>query len=274
MTKKRALGRGLDALIPTSRRTCQHRASEGGVRGLRLTTIAPNPHQPRQHFDPEALDELAASIKEHGLIQPLIVSEVAGDAAARHRVPADRRRTPAGSRQAGRAGHRTGDRQRSHASSRCSSWPWSRTSSAPISTRWKRPPPTSNLARTLASRSKRSPTRWARTASRSPTRCGCLRLPDFCKSMLASGQISEGHARALLGLEDDHEMMQTGAQDGDQAAPQRAPDRRTGPPPAHSAGLAQGTRAPSRQRRAPWKKSFPGPGDQGQPDRAAKRAAG
>ena len=35
-----------------------------------------------------------------------------------------------------------------------------------------------------------------------------LRLPDFCKSMLAGGQISEGHARALLGLEDDEEMME------------------------------------------------------------------
>lgn len=41
-----------------------------------LAKIVPNPHQPRLHFDPEKLDELAESIKEHGILQPLVVSQV------------------------------------------------------------------------------------------------------------------------------------------------------------------------------------------------------
>ena len=44
-------------------------AGENGVREIAVNTIAPNPHQPRSLFDPEALEELAASIREHGIIQ-------------------------------------------------------------------------------------------------------------------------------------------------------------------------------------------------------------
>ena len=67
MAKKRGLGRGLGALIPTS----QPSPAE-----VPIDAIVPNPMQPRQKLDPEALEELAASIREHGLIQPLIVSQI------------------------------------------------------------------------------------------------------------------------------------------------------------------------------------------------------
>ena len=70
MSKKRALGRGLEALIPTG-----DGVQTNVWREILVNDIAPNPHQPRQHIDPDALAELAASIKEHGLIQPLVVSE-------------------------------------------------------------------------------------------------------------------------------------------------------------------------------------------------------
>ncbi len=70
MNTKRALGRGLDALIPAAD------PARPGLRQVPVHQIAPNPHQPRQRFDPDALAELAASIKEHGLIQPLIVSQI------------------------------------------------------------------------------------------------------------------------------------------------------------------------------------------------------
>ena len=72
MTKKRGgLGRGLGALIPSD-----HSASteEGGVKVVPVTAVSPNPHQPRTHMDEEKLNELAESIREHGLIQPLIVT--------------------------------------------------------------------------------------------------------------------------------------------------------------------------------------------------------
>ena len=69
--QKRGLGRGLDALISSSS------ALEPTMPGLLLADvddIAPNPHQPRTRLDPDALQELADSIKEHGLIQPLVVT--------------------------------------------------------------------------------------------------------------------------------------------------------------------------------------------------------
>ncbi len=75
MGKKRGLGRGLGALIPTAETAV---ASED-IRLIPVTAVQPNPHQPRTTFDPEQLAELAASITAHGLIQPLIVTEQAGD---------------------------------------------------------------------------------------------------------------------------------------------------------------------------------------------------
>lgn len=78
--KRRGLGRGLGALIMDTqgaRAAAQNAAVENadGVRLLAWESITPNPHQPRAHFDPGALDELAASIREHGIIQPLIVTQ-------------------------------------------------------------------------------------------------------------------------------------------------------------------------------------------------------
>jgi ParB family chromosome partitioning protein len=72
---KRALGRGLGSLIPIS----ETEPSGDGLRTLLVTAIQPNPHQPRTTaMDPEKLAELADSIREHGLIQPLIVTEQDG----------------------------------------------------------------------------------------------------------------------------------------------------------------------------------------------------
>jgi ParB family chromosome partitioning protein len=74
--KRRALGRGLDALLPAPP------ASQGyGDRNVftcPLDKIVPHTGQPRQHFDAEKLDELAQSIREHGLIEPLVVRRMGG----------------------------------------------------------------------------------------------------------------------------------------------------------------------------------------------------
>lgn len=68
MTRKTGLGRGLDALIPGGERPT------AGVLQIPVEAIAPNPRQPRTNFNPGDLAELAASIKEHGVLQPLIVT--------------------------------------------------------------------------------------------------------------------------------------------------------------------------------------------------------
>ena len=71
MSETRRLGRGLEALLgPISREQAQ---ASGALRELPVTSIRPNPYQPRREFDPVALNELAASIGASGLLQPIIV---------------------------------------------------------------------------------------------------------------------------------------------------------------------------------------------------------
>ncbi len=70
MAKKSGLGRGLDALIPGEESL--QPVSQGNV--VPVGSISPNPRQPRSYFDPVEMDELAASIREHGVLQPLIVT--------------------------------------------------------------------------------------------------------------------------------------------------------------------------------------------------------
>ena len=74
MTKRRGLGKGLSALIPHSDDSDAELSA--GALEIPVDQIAPNPHQPRQEFDEIQLRELADSINEHGLIQPLIVTQV------------------------------------------------------------------------------------------------------------------------------------------------------------------------------------------------------
>ncbi|NOZ00081.1 MAG: ParB/RepB/Spo0J family partition protein [Chloroflexi bacterium] len=72
MAKRTGLGKGLDALIPAGQTPAA--GGEGGMAQVSVEAISPNPRQPRVNFDADELDELAASIREHGVIQPLIVS--------------------------------------------------------------------------------------------------------------------------------------------------------------------------------------------------------
>jgi ParB family transcriptional regulator, chromosome partitioning protein len=75
VARRSGLGRGLGALIPTDI------AGEAGsaLREVPVEAIAPNPHQPRNYFDEEALATLTASVAELGVLQPILVREVAED---------------------------------------------------------------------------------------------------------------------------------------------------------------------------------------------------
>ena len=78
---KRGLGKGLDALLASSENEYGGRDEPGkqeGVTEVKLTEIEPDPSQPRKDFDQEKLQVLAESIKEHGVIQPLIVGKTNG----------------------------------------------------------------------------------------------------------------------------------------------------------------------------------------------------
>lgn len=67
-SSERGLGRGLGALIP--------RAGTIGLREVPVEAIKPNPWQPRTSFDEQELEELAQSIREHGVLQPVLVSQL------------------------------------------------------------------------------------------------------------------------------------------------------------------------------------------------------
>ena len=86
LKKKMGLGRGLDALLGEALRGDSMGAKSNsdmdsrgqGVATLSVIDIRPNPDQPRRHFADEKLDELAASIAKHGVIQPIIVRPFQG----------------------------------------------------------------------------------------------------------------------------------------------------------------------------------------------------
>ena len=79
LRKKMGLGRGLDALLGEAIRgdsapqTASPSPPGQGIANIPVADIHPNPDQPRRHFAEEALDELGASIKRHGIIQPIVV---------------------------------------------------------------------------------------------------------------------------------------------------------------------------------------------------------
>ncbi len=74
--QKQALGKGLGALIPDLSTLDEKDRKALGISDITLDRIVPNEYQPRKHFDDDKLKELAASIKEQGVIQPIIVHRV------------------------------------------------------------------------------------------------------------------------------------------------------------------------------------------------------
>ena len=77
MAKMTGLGKGLDALFGPTPEEEQIKENDK-LQNLNITEVEPNRDQPRKHFDQEALEELAESIKEYGLIQPIVVTQKDG----------------------------------------------------------------------------------------------------------------------------------------------------------------------------------------------------
>ncbi len=74
MARRSGLGRGLSALIPTDAQR-----DRGALVDLAVSIIRPNPRQPREHFDEDALGALTASVREIGILQPVLVRRVGDD---------------------------------------------------------------------------------------------------------------------------------------------------------------------------------------------------
>lgn len=84
MSVKKGLGRGFDSLIPTELLdesfdpTAAQDDQVSDLRNIKLTEVSADPDQPRRHFDEVGLEELSASIKEHGILQPIVVTPKSG----------------------------------------------------------------------------------------------------------------------------------------------------------------------------------------------------
>lgn len=92
-THKKALGRGLGALIPS--RVPETPQPAQGLAEVPVDQITPNPYQPRKTFNEASIEELARSVREHGIVQPLVVTRI-GD--RKYRLIAGERRFRAAQR--------------------------------------------------------------------------------------------------------------------------------------------------------------------------------
>ena len=189
MNQKKVLGRGIGALIPQKGETAT------GLANIALELISPNPYQPRRTFDEASIEELARSVREHGIVQPIVVTR-AGD---RYKLIAGERRF----RAAQRAGLRTvpaivkelireGDalqialieniqREDLNPMEEASAY--------------------HQLHQEFGLTQDEISKRVGKERSTVANFLRLLKLPDSVKKLVASGRLSMGHARALLGLD-------------------------------------------------------------------------
>lgn len=199
MARKGGLGKGLDALIPAGTSLPER---ESGVYEAPANRIIPNPRQPRVQMDESELQGLADSIREHGILQPLVVSYdpgsdlytlIAGERRLRAAILAGLETVPVLIRQAS-------EQQRLELALIENV---QRADLSPLETAQAYHFLIEEFGLThedVAARVGKS-----REAVTNTHRL--MKLPDEVKQSLASGQISEGHARALLSLEANPRLL-------------------------------------------------------------------
>lgn len=191
MARKSGLGKGLEALIPGG----QPVSTNGGPLYLPIDSILPNPSQPRQDMVEESLAELAASIREHGILQPVIVTQdpvsdqytlIAGERRVRAARMVGLETIPAIVR-------RASNQQRLELALIEN---LQRADLAPLDTAEAY----RQLADDFGLSHEEIAVRVGKNRATVTNTLRLLRLPDAVRIALVEGRISEGHARALLGL--------------------------------------------------------------------------
>jgi len=200
MGRRRGLGRGLDALIPEAG------PRPSGLREVALDAISPNPHQPRTHFDEAALQELAASIRQVGLIQPLIVQAVptqAGQPEHYQLITGERRWRAARLAALERVPVVVKDVSPQEMLELALVENIQRSDLNPL----EEAAAYQQLADEFGLTQEQIADRVGRSRVSVANTLRLLRLPDEVRLGLLSGDISEGHARALLMLSDADEQV-------------------------------------------------------------------
>jgi ParB family chromosome partitioning protein len=191
MAQKSGLGRGLEALIPGG----ENVLAENGVMLVKVDLVFPNPRQPRSTMHPEELKDLTASIREHGVLQPLIVTP--GDLEGRYVLIAGERRLEA-ARLAGLASvpvivRQATDQQRLEMAI-IENVQRSDLSALEQAEAYRQ------LAEDFTLSHEEIANRVGKSRVAVTNTLRLLKLPDVIKNALIEGRISEGHARALLAL--------------------------------------------------------------------------
>ncbi|MEX0668339.1 MAG: ParB/RepB/Spo0J family partition protein [Candidatus Saccharimonadales bacterium] len=201
MVANRGLGRGFDSLIPT---TTEEEfdpipADKSAIAEIDPKLIDPNPHQPRTNFAKETIDALASSIKEHGILQPL-VAQARGD---RYELIAGERRLRAAKQLKLKSVPvivRSFDEQQSLELALVENIQREQLNAVETAAAYQKLIDQFNL--TAAEVAKKI----GRDASTIKNTIRLLRLPLEAKRALAEGLISEGHARSILSTPEEQQQ--------------------------------------------------------------------
>ena len=209
-TQKKALGRGLGALIPSRPveappppPPAQQQVPGSGLANIPIEQISPNPYQPRKTFNDASIEELARSVREHGIIQPLVVTRIgdhkyrliAGERRFRAAQKADLKVVPVVIKET------MGDSdvlqvalieniQREDLNSIEEAYAYHQ------------------LHEEFGLTQEEIAKRVGKERSTVANFLRLLRLPDPVKKLLASGQLSMGHARAILAVDSPKKQEQ------------------------------------------------------------------
>ena len=237
MVPKRGLGRGLGALLASTP------AESEALVEVALDDIHPNPHQPRKLFEADGLEELAASIRASGVLQPVIARRTAAG------LRADRRRAALAGRASGRTWTASPSSSERRPTRRAWSSPWSRISCGRTSTPSRKPRPTSSCSRSSTGPRRTCRRRSARTEALLPIVSGSYGSPIAIQDDLKAGRLTMGHARALLALTLPSEQLKLrdeilahswSVRTTEEGVNRRRAVRSSAPPPLRGTGGARG----------------------------------
>jgi ParB family transcriptional regulator, chromosome partitioning protein len=200
VSSKKVLGRGLGALIPQ-----REPAASTGLLSIPVEKIVPNPYQPRRTFNEASIEELARSVREHGIVQPLVVTRdgerfrlIAGERRFRAAQRAGLRAVPAVVKELAHEGD---------ALQLALIENIQREDLNPIeeAIAYQQLHQEFGLTQEEISR------KVGKERSTVANFLRLLRLPESVKKLLAAGQLSMGHARALLALDNPKKQEQLAA---------------------------------------------------------------
>ncbi len=206
-TKRRALGKGLEQLFSNEvidfdnfEKKIVNETKDGDIVEIPLTEIRSNPYQPRKNFDETALQEFAESIKEHGVIQPIIVKKsikgyeiIAGERRTRASKMAGKETIPAIIR----------DLTDQEMMEIALIENIQRENLNPI----EEAEAFSKIIETTSITQEEASRRFGKSRSYITNLLGLLKLPEKAQNYVKEGKISMGHARVLSKLSDENQMI-------------------------------------------------------------------